>query len=155
MYFYTMKSILILLLFIPLFFIRCTLSADQEKRVMSGLNLYKKSIENKDILQLVALEHPSVVKYYKNLGDSLFLDHYLQRRNAAFVFDNPFLQETKQQGKTIQLKFKTYLYQNEEEISDNHCIFAISEDEGNNWSYVSDSNYFSSYFPKKLQFFKK
>jgi hypothetical protein len=142
--------------FIFLLFQACTLSGEQEDRLNKQLSRYINAYNENRTLEVVALTDPKVVKHYKELGDSLFLVHFHQKENDLQTFlSNPIYREMKESSKSIQRKYWIEKYTISEEISDEYCIFAISEDGGENWFFALEEDYFNSAIQLNKRLFTK
>mgnify|MGYP001189058613 CR=1 FL=1 len=134
----------------------CTLSGEQEDRLNKQLSRYINAYNDNRTLEVVAHTHPAVVKYYKKQGDTLFLNHFQQLENDFQTFlSNPLYREMKETSKSIQRKYWLEKYTVNEEINDEYCIFAISEDGGNNWFFALEEDYFNSAIQLNKRLFTK
>lgn len=136
---------------------QCTLSGEQEDRLNNQLMKYMDAYNANNSLQLVALTHPAVVRFYKNQGDTVFLNTFRQKEAIHPVrtfYENSLNRETKAISKSIQRKFWVEKYTETEEINHEYAIFALSEDGGNTWFFVNQDDYFNSKIPLKRLFTK-
>lgn len=128
----------------------CTLTGEQELRLNKQLNKYINAVNAGNSMLASALSHSEVVKYYHALGDSLFLIHFSKYKNTNGFISNPEFKEVRKDGNRIeqQLFISYSLNENSSTID---TLFAISEDKGNNWFFIQNSDYHN----KKINFGKK
>lgn len=140
-----------------IFFISaCTLTGEQEDRLNKQLSRYINAYNENRTLEIVAHTHPAVVKFYKKESDSIFLAHFQQKENEFQTFlSNPLFREMKEGSKSIQRKYWIEKYTVSEEISDEYCIFAISEDGGDNWFFALEADYFNPSIQLEKRLFTK
>jgi hypothetical protein len=140
-----------------LLFTRCTLSGEQEDQLNRQLMKYMDAYNDNNTLQLVALTHPAVVRFYKEHGDTIFLSSFHQKEadDSRTYYDNSLNRETKSLGKSIQRKFWVEKYTETEEINPEYCIFALSEDGGNTWFFINQDDYFNSKIKIRKRLFAK
>ena len=138
-----MRSGIILILSCLLFFVSaCTLSGEQEERLNKQLGRYIAAHNDGRLLELIGLTHPAVVKHYKQQGDSLFIEHFREMPDSAKTyFEDPTYRDMKDKGKLIQRKYWVDYYTADAEISREYCIFALSDDGGDNWLFMRQEDY--------------
>lgn len=128
--------------------VSCTLSARQEEHLNTQLGKYIASHNQERLLELIGLSHPAVVKYYKAQGDSAFIEHFKDMDTLGKTyFANPTYREMKEKGKLIQRKYEVEYYNSLVEINPRYCIFALSDDGGNNWFFVRNEDYYDKKIP--------
>ena len=150
-----MKRIHLLFVF-ALLFAACTLTSEQEERLNKQIQRYVAAHNENRSLEVVAFTHPTIVASVKKDGESSFLVHFHQHDDSTrYYFANPLYRETKVAGKSIQRKYWVEKYTQSEEITDQYCIFALSEDNGNTWFLAQESDYFSERYPTSKRLFKK
>ncbi|MFY7989708.1 MAG: hypothetical protein ACOVO3_03190 [Fluviicola sp.] len=150
-----MKRIHLLFVF-ALVFAACTLTSEQEERLNKQIQRYVAAYNENRSLEVVAFTHPKIVASVKKDGDSSFLVHFHQHDDSTrYYFANPLYRETKVAGKSIQRKYWVEKYTESEEITDQYCIFALSEDNGNTWFLAQETDYFSERYPTSKRLFKK
>jgi hypothetical protein len=136
--------------------VACTLTSEQEERLNKQIQRYVSALNENRSLEVVAFTHPKIVESIKKDGDSSFLVHFHQKDDSSrYCFANPLYRETKVLGKSIQRKYWIEKYTTNEEITDQYCIFALSEDNGNTWFLAQETEYFSPRYPASKRLFKK
>ncbi len=144
------------ILFLLPLFLACTLTSEQEERLNKQLQRYVRANNENRSLELVAFTHPTIVASVKKEGDSTFLTHFKQSDDSARIYlANPLYRETKVSGKSIQRKYWLEKYTERIEITDEYCIFALSEDNGNTWFFAQETDYFSKHYPASKRLFIK
>lgn len=130
----------------------CTISGEQEERLNTQLGKYINAHNDQHLLELIGLSQPDVVRYYKNQGDSLFIQHFKDYHDGEKTYlEDPTYREMQAQGKLIQRKYWVAYYTNTVEINHRYCLFALSDDGGNNWLFLRESDYFN----KDIKGFKR
>lgn len=141
------KNSWLLFILTALLIVSCTISGEQEERLNEQLGLYINAHNNSDnqLLQLVGMTHPAIVRYYKNQDDSTFVFHFKDLKNGEKSYlQNPIYRDMAANGKTIHRKYWVEYYTSTVEISDRYCVYAISDDGGNNWYFAREDDYFNS-----------
>lgn len=120
----------------------CTISGEQEEQLNVQLGNYMNAHNEQHLLELIGLTEPHVVRYYKNQGDSTFTVYFKDFHDGnQTYFENPTYRETKSEGKLIQRKYWVEYYTNIVEINHEYCIFALSDDGGDNWFFLKQDDY--------------
>lgn len=133
----------------------CTLTGDQENKLNNQLNNYIKAYNKRNTLFLTALTHHSVVDFYLNDSIESFDIHFNPTYDSIRTYyDNPMNRGTEANGKYIQRKYTVEKYTELKEINPEYAIFALSEDKGNTWFFVNETDYFNPKIPLK-RLFKK
>ncbi len=125
----------------------CTLNADQEVSLNNALTSYINSRNNGAVMSYVAYTHPKVVSHYKNEGDSAFQSRF----DVSNEYTRPFFQDglirtTQKNNNTIHVKYqfkKIEDYDYDMHVSE-AAVIAISEDEGQNWFFTDEDDYFNT-----------
>lgn len=142
-----MKSNLYLALAVSLLLTSCTLTAKQEEHLNKQFTSYIESNNEGIMLEAVALSHPAVVRFYKNQGDSVFMEHFkhgLSRNDETGDFiEDPIYRESKEQKNLIHRKYQLKIYNSEIVINPKYIIFAVSEDKGDNWFFIRSEDYYN------------
>ncbi len=133
----------------------CTLSGDQESKLNNQLNNYIKAYNKRNTLFLTALTHHSVVDYYLKDSIESFDIHFNPTYDSIRTYyNNPMNRGTESDGKYIQRKYSVEKYSEIKEINPEYFIFALSEDKGNTWFFVTETDYYNTEIPLK-RLFKK
>ena len=140
-----MKKMFLLLL---LFASSCSLNSDQEAALNNAVNAYTQARNNGQVMTYVAFTYPNVVAYYKNLGDSSFVERFGGSEDLdsySFIQDGN-IRKIENSGSKIHVKYSFlelddifYGAQGSEII-----IYAISEDEGQNWFFIDEEDYLNA-----------
>jgi hypothetical protein len=78
----------------------CTISGEQEEQLNNQLGKYTKAHNNGQLLQLIGLTQPEAVRFYKEQGDSLFIQHFKDLKDGEKTYlVNPTYREMKAEGK--------------------------------------------------------
>jgi hypothetical protein len=151
-----MKRILLFSFALLVLFSACTLSGDQENRLNEQLNQFIEAYNNNDPLVLSAGTHVSVVKFYKEKGDTTFINKFKQKDDEdRLFFDNPMMIETKDQGKSIQRIYTVEKATESTFLTDEYRIFAVSENKGETWFFVLEEDYYDENIKGLKRLFKK
>lgn len=151
-----MKRILLLSYALLILFSACTLSGDQENRLNEQLNQFIEAYNNNDPLVVSAGTHVSVVKFYKEIGDTAFINKFKQKDDEdRLFFDNPMMIETKDQGKSIQRIYTVEKATESTFLTDEYRIFAVSENKGETWFFVLEEDYYDENIKGLKRLFKK
>lgn len=137
-----MNKVLFLLL---LLFVGCTLSADQEASLNNAKIEYVNARNSGQVMTYVAYTHPDVVAYYKELGDSMFVEKFGDSNGLA---QGTFLQDgnirnTEFNGDKIHVKY-SFLEIDQLDFqmgSRDVIIYAVSNDDGKNWFFIEEEDY--------------
>lgn len=125
----------------------CTISGEQEEQLNNQLGRYIEAHNNSDnqLLQLVGMTHPEIVRYYKNQGDSTFVFHFKDLKNGEKTFlQNPTYRDMVTEGKVIHRKYWVEYFTQTTEINHRYGLYAISRDGGNNWYFLREDEYYNS-----------
>lgn len=151
-----MKRILLLSFALLILFSACTLSGDQENRLNEQLNQFIEAYNNNDPLVVSAGTHVSVIKFYKEQGDTAFINKFKQKDDEdRLFFDNPMMIETKDQGKSIQRIYTVEKATESTFLTDEYRIFAVSENKGETWFFVLEEDYYNENIKGLKRLFKK
>lgn len=151
-----MKRILLFSIALLILFSACTLSGEQESRLNEQLNQFIEAYNDNDPLVVSAGTHVSVVKFYKEQGDTTFINKFKQKddENRLF-FDNPMMLETKELGKSIQRIYTVEKATESTFLTDEYRIFAVSENKGETWFFVLEEDYYDENIKGLKRLFKK
>ena len=125
----------------------CTISGEQEEQLNKQLGQYIEAHNSSDkqLLQLVGMTHPAIVRYYKNQGDSTFVFHFKDLKNNEKTYlQNPTYRDMIAKGKEIHRKYWVEYFTETTEINHRYCLFAISRDGGNNWFFAREDEYYNT-----------
>ena len=136
------KQLLFAGTFLSVLLFSCTLSGEQEEQLNIQMGKYIEAHNNRTMLQLVGMTEPAIVRYYKQAGDSAFLEHFKDFYDGERTyFANPTYRETKTSGKLIQRKYWVEYYTETEEIDHELPVYALSDDGGNTWLFAREEDY--------------
>ncbi len=136
--------------------VSCELTAVQEEKLNQQLTAYLNATNAKNTLKLVALTHSSVVKFYHQQGDSVFINHFeLDLKKNGLVLSNPILESQSSDSKSIQRKYLVEKYEQIDGITERYCIFALSSDNGNSWFFCTEEDYFDQRIKGLNRIFKQ
>ncbi|MFN6085245.1 MAG: hypothetical protein ACK476_09990 [Fluviicola sp.] len=151
-----MKRILLVSFTLLILFSACTLSGEQENRLNEQLNQFIEAYNNNDPLVISAGTHVSVIKYFKEKGDTAFINKFKQKDDEdRLFFDNPMIIETKDQGKSIQRIYTVEKATESTFLTDEYRIFAVSENKGETWFFVLEEDYYNENIKGLKRLFKK
>lgn len=135
-------------LLLLLFAASCSLSSDQESALNNAVNAYTQARNNGQVMTYVAFTYPNVVAYYKDQGDSSFVERFGGSEDLdsySFIQDGN-IREIENSGNKIHVKYSFlelddifYGAQGSEII-----IYAISEDDGQNWFFIDEEDYLNA-----------
>lgn len=140
-----MKNIGISFVLSLVFLAGCTLNSSQEASLNNAMSTYVSAHNNGAVLSYVGVIYPPAVAYYKNKGDSTF--HY--KFDLSTEADRPLLTDgtilgTKTAGMDIQIKYR---FAELEELHSGESLhkihFALSENDGENWFFIEEKDYFN------------
>ena len=151
-----MKRILLISFAILTLFSACTLSGEQESRLNEQLNQFIDAYNENDPLVVSAGTHVAVVKFYKDNGDSAFIQKFKQVDDEErLFFNNPMMLETKEEGKSIQRIYTVEKATESTFLTDEYRIFAVSENGGQTWFFVLEEDYYDENIKGLKRLFKK
>lgn len=134
---------------------QCTLSASQEASLNSSLSKYIQARNECQVVGLVGFTYPELVKDYKNQGDSSFQQKFDCENNREYYYaiQNATLRETMKQDKIIHVlyEFDGYGEQEDEYLKRNFQLVAISENDGENWFFISRTDYNNDSLCKNME----
>lgn len=145
----------------------CELSTEQEMALNRDINLIVDSRNQGDALMYLGLTHPSIVRHFKDQGDSAVKQRFQQlpphtnsRYYYQFFDENYFIWERhyqrgiqKEEG-SIQVKIRVNGYFTDDSGKDSSFyLYAISSDKGLSWSFAEEQDYYSDYFTE-IRFFE-
>ena len=143
-YIHTVKH---LCLFILLFAIgSCSLNSTQEDSLNQAKNKYIEARNKGIIITYVEFTHPKVVRYYKDLGDNVFIDRFdLEVGVGSLFLQDGAIKETNWDGDNIHVKYE-FLGVLETEFrleGSQEFIYAMSGDDGKSWHFVEEKDYYN------------
>lgn len=151
-----MKHLLLISFALVTLFSACTLSGEQESRLNEQLNQFIDAYNDNDPLVVSAGTHVAVVKFYKEKGDSAFIQKFKQKDDEErLFFDNPMMFETKEEGKSIQRIYTVEKATESTFLTDEYRIFAVSENGGQTWFFVLEEDYYDENIKGLKRLFKK
>lgn len=151
-----MKHVLLISFALVTLFSACTLSGEQESRLNEQLNQFIDAYNDNDPLVVSAGTHVAVVKFYKEKGDSAFIQKFKQKDDEErLFFDNPMMFETKEEGKSIQRIYTVEKATESTFLTDEYRIFAVSENGGQSWFFVLEEDYYDENIKGLKRLFKK
>lgn len=127
-----------------LILVGCTLSASQEKKLNYQLGLYLNALENKSVMNIVAFNYPSYVKYVKSKGNDYFKSTFsVGDEEEDIVFTDPKIEAMDSEGDWIEVLYavdKEYILHGESKRS-THRFVAVTNDDGEHWFFLNYSVY--------------
>lgn len=143
------KSLKIAILLLLL--VGCKLNSKQEKQLNIALSNYTTSRNNGAVTSYVSILYPPLVREYKNKGWQAFKEKFSLENDTMSVskVENPLLKEFKQNGNLIQIRYE--FNEMGEDASKKVSAYAISEDDGNNWFFLEETDYKNSNTCKNLK----
>lgn len=151
------KRILGALMIVPILFTfwRCSLSASQEAALNSSLSNYIQARNDCQVVGLVGFTYPELVKDFKSISDSVFKTKFDCDKSGEYYYQiqNPTLRSTVSEGKNIHVlyEFDGYGEQEDEYKKRNFKLVAISENKGENWFFISKTDYDNDTLCKQLK----
>lgn len=140
-----LKRIFPLLMILTAILGACTISGEQEERLNAQLGKYINAHNDQHLLQLIGLSQPQVVRFYKEQGDSVFIQHFKDFHDGEKTYmEDPTYRDMKSQGKLIQRKYWVAYYTNQVEINHRYSLFALSDDGGDTWFFLREDDYFNT-----------
>lgn len=137
-----MKTIYFLLLMAII--TSCTLNSTQEKSLQNALNEYVKLHNEGKVTGFAALTHPSVLKYYNNLGENAFAQKFelVDTSYNSATWQNAIIRSTKKEKEKIHVLYRIKEIPSEKDLDPKHIhIVAISKDNGINWLFIDEQDY--------------
>ena len=132
----------------------CTLNATQEATLTSTTNDFLKARKEGMQLAYISMIHPSLVKAYKDQGDSVFLAKF-ELNSVDNYLDEPILRTVKKENSTIHALYEFRVIQTgwlEEEITQKNTTYvAISDDNGKTWFFMPKSDYDNKDIAKDIE----
>ena len=122
----------------------CALSGDQESTLNSAVNSFVDARNNGVLLSYVAYTHPNAVAYYKDQGDSLFVEKFdLSSEENSMYLQDGNIREIKSEGSVIHVKydFLGIIDEYDKQSGVEVTIYAISNDDGVTWFFMDASDY--------------
>lgn len=144
---------------LPLFLIfftvaSCSLNAEQERNLNKSIIKYLFSVNRELKLSIAAATHPLVLRELKEDGDEK-LKAYLEPKQH--IWTDAIIGKTKMDGAIVHIELKVALISKEtfEKAPNRIRLYAISEDNGENWYFVDYKIYESNYCKKIKRLIKK
>jgi len=134
---------------------QCTLSASQEAALNSSLSKYIQARNDCQVVGLVGFTYPELVKDFKNHGDSAFQQKFDCDKNLEYYYaiQNATLRQTMKNDKTIHVlyEFDGFGEKKDEYLKRNFQLVAISENDGENWFFISRTDYNNDSLCKNME----
>lgn len=144
---------------LPLFLIfftvaSCSLNAEQERNLNKSIIKYLFSVNRELKLSIAAATHPFILRELKEDGDEK-LKAYLEPKHH--IWTDAIIGKTKMDGAIVHIELKVALISKEtfEKAPNRIRLYAISEDNGENWYFVDYKIYESNYCKKFKRLIKK
>lgn len=144
---------------LPLFLIfftvtSCSLNAEQERNLNKSIIKYLFSVNRELKLSIAAATHPLILRELKEDGDEK-LKAYLEPKHH--IWTDAIIGKTKMDGAIVHIELKVALISKEtfEKAPNRIRLYAISEDNGENWYFVDYKIYESNYCKKFKRLIKK
>lgn len=120
----------------------CTLNSEQEASLSESTTRYLEARRNGAVLAFVSMHHPEVVRYYKEKGDSIFINKFTIKPTDYYL-DDPSILDKKKNGEIIHVLFKAQRINNDgaRDVDSESEFIAISLDNGKSWFYVDKVDY--------------
>jgi len=122
----------------------CTLNANQEAILTTATNDFLKARKQGMQLAYISMIHPSLVRAYKDQGDSVFLKKF-EIKSVDNYLDEPILRTIKSKNSSIHALYEFRVIQSgwsEEKFTQKNTSYvAISEDDGRTWFYMPKEDY--------------
>lgn len=91
--------------------------------------------------------HPKVIKWYKDQGDEVFQNRFklVDEEGLSVLWTDPILKKVESRGKTIHVKYQLKALPEEGAVEgpDKINIIACSDDNGVQWFFVDEKDYFN------------
>lgn len=128
-----------------IFLTSCALNSEQESALHKAVTDYVASHNTGAVMSYVSLTHPSVVTYYKDLGDSVFQSKFelASDDTEGYFLQDATVRSIKSGNGKIHVLYRflrvdqDYLAPDAEEFE----IVAISEDDGKKWFFIEMNDY--------------
>lgn len=135
----------IITLFVPilfLFLLSCTLNSEQEAELNESTQSYLTARHNGAILMYVSKTHPEVIRFYKNLGDSSFIQKF-ELSPTEFTINDASIERIKKSSDDIHVLYTSQSigYESGSEDKEEFKFVAISADNGHQWLYMDYEDY--------------
>lgn len=145
------SSLFFLLVF--MFLHACQLSSTQEKNLNTACNRYLAAREKCMFLSIVASTQADFVKYYKEKGDTIFLQKFdCQESVNVFTIADPTLKEIKKHNEQIHVLYECkFLNYGIEEKDSTFDFVAISSNNGESWFFTELQDYKDKQIAKNFQ----
>lgn len=144
---------------LPLFLIfftvaSCSLNAEQERNLNKSIIKYLFSVNRELKLSIAAATHPLILRELKEDGNQK-LKAYLEPKHH--IWTDAIIGKTKMDGAIVHIELKVALISKEtfEKAPNRIRLYAISEDNGENWYFVDYKIYESNYCKKFKRLIKK
>ena len=132
----------VFLLLMVQFLSSCSLNAEQEATLSESTTNYTEARKAGALLAYVSIQHPLVVRYYKEKGDSAFLKKFTVEPKDYFSED-PVIRRIEKQDDDIHVLYEAKIIQSEWESGGDEVrrFVALSENNGRNWFFIDWSDY--------------
>jgi hypothetical protein len=146
-----MKAIFLLLLVLISCF-ACTLNAEQEQALARDISKYFEARNNGDALMYLSFTHPSVVKHYQLLGNEKIRERF---QRDDYKWQSFMQKDIVQKDELYQVKMEVRMGDYYNEIDSTVMLYATSRENGLNWLFIEEQDYFQDYFPEKERLFSE
>lgn len=125
----------------------CSMNAEQEASLNTAIRKHLKARNEGQLMTYISEMHPNAIAYYKRLGDDAFKDAFkLAAPDEPMpYFQDPTIQDTESDGQVLHVKIKVMRVEDHlfNLNADPVFLFAVSEDEGVSWYFISQHDYFN------------
>ena len=156
------------ILFAIIFVTGCSLNSEQEMALSRDVKALFDARNTGDALMYLGLTHPSVVKHYQSLGNDAILqrfqevtptteqsyDQWYYQREDEVYWKTHLQKDIIQQDELIQVKMEVKLERDFSTLDSTIMIYALSKDNGYNWLFVEERDYYADYFPPEHRLFQ-
>ena len=132
----------------------CSLNAEQERNLNKSIIKYLFSVNRELKLSIAAATHPLILRELKDESDEK-LKAYLEPKHH--IWTDAIIGKSKIKGEILHIELKVALVSKEtyEKAPNRIRLYAVSEDNGNNWYFVDYKIYESDYCKKFKRLIKK
>lgn len=139
----------------------CTLSSEQELRLVKDMEEYINIQNQGDVLSFVNSTHPIVVRHYKELGDSVFFNTFNMIRktdllkvekDSIIYWKSGIIKATKSKDTLFQAQIAISLMKNNTALDSSVVVYASSTKNSPKWLFVNEEEY-HTVLPKEMQLF--
>jgi len=141
------------LLFIFVSISSCSINAEQERNLSKSITKYLFSVNKELKLSIAASTHPLILRQLKEEGDDK-LKTYLSPNK--FHLSDAVIGKIKSKKSAIHVEFKVAQFDKftSERQKSRINLYAISEDDGKNWYFITSEIYKSNFCNKFIRLLK-